>query len=213
MEVLRMIVFGAPGTGKGTHSANLSRRLGIPCISTGQLLREAVMAGNELGQKVKAYTDSGQLVPDGIMIDLVDERLANPDCASGYILDGFPRTLDQAEALAERVSVDVVLSLEVPDDEIETRMTGRRVCAACGTTYHTEYNPPRTEDVCDQCGKELSLRVDDRPETVRARLRAYHQSTEPIKGYYAREGKLKSVSSRGAVEETAANCMRALGLT
>jgi adenylate kinase len=202
---------GAPGAGKGTISEKLTKKMRIPCISTGQLLREIVAADGELGKKVKQYTDTGQLVPDETVIDVLDKRLAEPDCIGGYILDGFPRTLKQAEALAKRMEVDIVLSLEVPDDEIEKRMTGRRVCASCGMTYHITHNPPKQDNVCDSCGGiGLTRRADDHPDTVRARLKTHHENTEPLKGFYAREGKLKSVSARGAIDDVFTRCMQVL---
>jgi adenylate kinase len=208
---MRMIMMGAPGAGKGTISERLATAMKIPCISTGQLLREIVAAGGELGNKVKQFTDTGKLVPDETVIDVLDKRLTENDCSGGYILDGFPRTLQQAEALSKRVEIDVVLSLEVPDDEIEKRMTGRRVCAGCGMTYHTDHNPPKQDNVCDSCGGiGLTRRADDHPDTVRARLKTHHEHTEPLKGYYAREGKLKSVSARCSIDEVFERCMQVL---
>ncbi len=209
---LKLIFMGAPGAGKGTHSGNLSRRLGIPVISTGQILRDAIAAGDALGDRVKQYTDNGLLVPDEVMIDVVKQRIAQPDCYDGFILDGFPRTIVQAEALKGIVDIDAVLNLDVSDDEIERRMSGRRVCVQCGATFHVEHNPPQAEAVCDACGGELKRRVDDEPETVRIRLKAYHDKTEPLIGYYSREGKLRSVAAAGTVEETAARCVEALAL-
>lgn len=209
---MKLILLGAPGAGKGTQAEKICAKLSIPTISTGNMIREAMASGSELGLKVKSIVEAGGLVSDEIVIALVRERLAQDDCQNGFILDGFPRTIPQAEALdAMGVGIDCVLSIEVPDEAIVDRMSGRRVCA-CGASYHTEYKKPKQEGICDVCGGKLVLRKDDAPETVRDRLHTYHEQTEPLKGYYEKSGKLKTVNGQNKVEDTTAAVFAALGL-
>ena len=191
---MNLILLGAPGAGKGTQAELLLEKLGIPSISTGNMLREAMRNGTDLGMKAKQYMDEGALVPDELVLGIVAERVTQPDCANGFILDGVPRTLAQAEALdAKGVRIDHVVSIEVDDSVIEGRMTGRRVCSKCGASYHIVANAPKTEGVCDLCGSELIIRKDDAPETVRHRLEVYHASTEILKSYYEKQNKLRLV--------------------
>ena len=191
---MNLILLGAPGAGKGTQAELLLEKLGIPSISTGNMLREAIRKGTPLGIQAKQYMDDGSLVPDELVLGIVAERVAQSDCAAGFILDGVPRTLAQAEALDSKgVRIDHVVSIEVDDSVIEGRMTGRRVCANCGASYHIVANAPKTEGVCDLCGSELVIRKDDAPETVRHRLEVYHASTEVLKNYYGKQGKLRLV--------------------
>ncbi len=205
-----LILMGAPGAGKGTQSAKISEKWNIPAISTGDILRAAIKSGSELGKTAKTYIDAGQLVPDEVVIGLIRERLASPECKNGFILDGFPRSIPQAEALLEMgINIDVVLSLTVEDEVIVKRMSGRRVCA-CGASYHTESNPPKREGVCDKCGAELVIRSDDNPETVKKRLKTYHEQTEPLEAYYAAKGKLVRVAGRDAIEDTTVAVFEAL---
>ena len=199
---MNLILLGAPGAGKGTQAELLSKYLQIPTISTGNMLREAMANGTELGKQVKSYMDGGLLVPDELILGIVAERVAQPDCKNGFILDGVPRTLPQAEALkAKGVTIDHVVSIEIEDNVIEGRMTGRRVCGKCGASYHIVMNPPKTEGICDQCGAELMIRKDDAPETVRKRLQVYHASTETLKDFYAAEGKLRLVNGNQPIED------------
>ena len=210
---MKLILLGAPGAGKGTQAEILSRKLGIPTISTGNILRAAMKNGTPVGLKAKSYVESGALVPDDVIIDIVAERLAEPDCANGYILDGVPRTIPQAEALeADGVEVDCALSIEISDETIIERMSGRRTCHDCGASYHIVSAPPKVEGVCDNCGGELTVRADDAPETVRARLEVYHTVTEPLKAYYAERGKLRSVDNQPTIEATTAAIEKVLGL-
>ncbi len=210
---MKLIMLGAPGAGKGTQAAILSRRLGIPTISTGNILRAAVKNGTPVGLKAKSYMDAGRLVPDEVIIGIVAERLAEPDCVGGYILDGVPRTIAQAEALdQEGVVFDAVVDIEVADAVIERRMSGRRSCPGCGATYHIEAAPPKVEGVCDVCGGELVQRADDRPETVRSRLAVYHAETEPLRDLYARRGLLKTVENQQTIEGTTKAILAVLGL-
>ncbi len=209
---MKLILLGAPGAGKGTQAEKICDRLSVPTVSTGNIIREAIKNGTEMGRKAKEYTESGRLVPDSVVIGIIKDRLAEDDCKNGFILDGFPRTIPQAEALDEMgISIDCVLSIEVPDDAIVARMSGRRVCT-CGATYHTEYKKPKTDGICDVCGSELYCRKDDQPETVTERLRIYHEQTEPLKGYYEKSGKLKTVIGQDKVEDTTALVFAALGL-
>ena len=209
---MKMILLGAPGAGKGTQAEIISKQLNIPTISTGNILRAAVKNGTPIGLKAKEYMDAGALVPDEVIIGVITERLAQPDCANGYILDGVPRTLAQADALESAgVSFDAVVSIEISDEEIEKRMTGRRTCLNCGATYHVVAAPPKVEGVCDACGEALTQRKDDKPETVRARLKTYHAETEPLKGYYERRGVLKMVANQPTIEATNRAIMAALG--
>lgn len=200
---MRLVLLGAPGAGKGTQAEILSQKLSIPNISTGNILRAAVKNETPVGLKAKAFMDAGALVPDEVIIGIMQERLAEPDCKAGYILDGMPRTLAQAQALEDNgIEIDVALSIEIADEVIEKRMTGRRTCTACGATYHVVANPPKTEGVCDNCGGELTIRKDDRPETVKNRLKVYHEETEPLIGFYKSRGKLKTVENRDTIAAT-----------
>lgn len=210
---MKLILLGAPGAGKGTQAEILSRKFGIPTISTGNILRAAMKNGTPVGLRAKAYVESGKLVPDDVIIGIVEERLAEPDCAAGYILDGMPRTIPQAQALLDRgIDIDCALSLEVSDEAIVRRMSGRRTCKECGATYHVVNIPPKTEGRCDVCGGELTIRKDDAPETVQARLEVYHTETEPLKGFYAKLGKLKTVEDQATIEATTAAICSVLGL-
>lgn len=209
---MNLILLGAPGAGKGTLASYLIEKMGIPSISTGNILREAIKNNTPLGQSAKEYMDAGKLVPDQLVIDLLKERIAKRDCKSGFILDGFPRTIPQAEALDEIAKIDCALALEVPNEVIEKRMTGRRVCLRCGATYHVEANPPRVADVCDICGDKLVIRSDDQADVVRHRLETYHEQTEPLKGYYDAQGKLKSIDGTKGIHETEKFAVEALGL-
>ena len=208
---MKLILLGAPGAGKGTQAEILSAKLGIPTISTGNILRAAVKEGTPIGLEAKRYMDAGQLVPDSVIIGIVAQRLEQPDCAGGFILDGVPRTIGQAEALdAAGVTFDHVLSIEISDEEIEERMEGRRVCQSCGAPYHVKAKPPKQEGVCDACGGALIQRDDDRPETVRRRLEVYHQETEPLKDYYQSKGILVPVANQDTIEGTTQVIMEAL---
>ena len=181
---MNLILLGAPGAGKGTQAEVIAEHLSIPTITTGNIIREALKSGTEMGRKAKEYMDAGKLVPDDIVIGIIQERLAQPDCAGGFILDGFPRTIPQAEALDRMgIVIDRVIDIEVADETIARRVSGRRVCPACGASYHVDYKRPAVENVCDRCGDTLVQRKDDHPDTVRERLRVYHEQTEPLKGY------------------------------
>jgi len=209
---MNLILLGAPGAGKGTQAELLRNALNIPSISTGNMLREAMANGSELGKQVKQYMESGALVPDDVIMSIVAERVAQPDCANGFILDGVPRTLAQAEAIdAKGVRIDHVVSLEVDDAKIVDRMSGRRVCTGCGATYHIVNNPTETEGVCDLCGKEVAIRKDDEPATVLHRLEVYHASTEVLKSYYEKQGKLCSVCGDQPIEDAFRDIMKAIG--
>ena len=210
---MKLILLGAPGAGKGTQAEILSKKLGIPTISTGNILRAAIKNGTPVGLKAKAYVESGALVPDEVIIGIMAERLAEGDCAKGYILDGMPRTIPQAEALeAAGVGIDCALSIEIADETIIERMSGRRTCTSCGATSHVVSAPPKTEGVCDNCGAELTIRKDDAPETVKSRLEVYHKETEPLKAFYEARGKLKSVENQPTIEATTAEIEKALGI-
>ncbi len=209
---MRLILLGAPGAGKGTQAEILASKLCIPTISTGNILREAIKNGTETGLKAKSFMDKGMLVPDDVIIGIVKERLAQPDCANGYILDGMPRTLPQAQALLDNgIEIDRVVSIEVDDAMIEARMTGRRVCGKCGASYHVVANPPKTEGICNACGSELVIRDDDKPETVRRRLTVYHNETEALKGFYEKLGKLRLVEGNQPIEDATRDILAALG--
>ncbi len=209
---MKLILLGAPGAGKGTQAEKICQKLSIPTISTGNIIREAIKTGTEMGIKAREFTESGMLVPDEVVIGIIKERLLEDDCKNGFILDGFPRTIPQAEALdGMNIGIDCVLSIEVPDEKIVKRMSGRRVCG-CGASYHTEYKKPVKEGICDICGGELICRKDDAPETVAERLRVYHEQTEPLKGYYEKSGKLKTVEGQEEVEDTTKLVFAALGL-
>ena len=210
---MKLILLGAPGAGKGTQAKVLSEMLNIPTISTGDILRAAMKNGTPVGLKAKEFVESGRLVPDDVIIGIVKERLAEGDCANGYILDGMPRTIPQAEALEENgVDIDCALSLEVKDEVIIDRMTGRRLCGSCGASYHLVAHKPKVEGKCDLCGGELITRTDDAPETVKARLATYHQETEPLKEFYAKRGKLKTVDNEPTIEAMTAAVIKTLGL-
>lgn len=207
---MNLILLGAPGAGKGTQSANISEKYHIPAIATGDILRSAIKAGTELGKSAKSYIDAGKLVPDEVVIGIIKEYLSSDACKNGFILDGFPRSIPQAEALdAMGIRIDVVLSIEVPDEKIVERMSGRRVCS-CGASYHVVYNPPKTEGVCDKCGSALVIRADDAEETVKNRLATFHAQTEPLKEYYAEKGNLVTVQGQEAVADTTALVFEAL---
>ncbi len=210
---MKLILLGAPGAGKGTQAEILSTRLGIPTISTGNILRAAIQAGTPTGLEAKGYMDAGKLVPDSVIIGIVADRLQQPDCAKGFILDGVPRTIGQAEAMDQTgITFDRVLSIEISDGEIEERMSGRRVCQSCGAPYHVKARPPKQEGVCDACGGPLAQREDDRAETVRKRLEVYHAETEPLKGFYEAKGILAPVANQDTIEGTTKVIMEALGL-
>ena len=209
---MNLILLGAPGAGKGTQAELLREALQIPTISTGNMLREAMANGSELGKQVKQYMEEGSLVPDEVIMSIVAERVAQPDCAKGFILDGVPRTLAQAEAIdAKGVRIDHVVSLEVDDQKIVGRMSGRRVCTACGATYHIVNNPTKSEGICDLCGKEVAIRKDDEPATVLHRLEVYHASTEVLKSYYEKQGKLCQVCGDQPIEDAFKDILKALG--
>ncbi len=209
---MKLILLGAPGAGKGTQAEILCKELGIPTISTGNILRAAVKNGTPTGLKAKAFMDAGELVPDEVIIGIIHERLAEPDCAQGYILDGVPRTIAQAEAMEKAgIVFDAVVSIEISDETIMNRMSGRRVCEKCGASYHVAAVPPKQEGICDNCGGNLVQRKDDAPETVRSRLEVYHKETEPLKEFYAKRGLLKTVENRSTVAETTQGILQALG--
>ena len=210
---MKLILLGAPGAGKGTQAEILSAKLNIPTISTGNILRAAIKEGTPTGLEAKSYMDAGKLVPDSVIIGIVAQRLERPDCAGGFILDGVPRTIGQAEALDKAgVTFDKVLSIEISDTEIEERMSGRRVCQSCGAPYHVKAKPPKQEGVCDACGGQLAQREDDKAETVRRRLEVYHAETEPLKGFYEGKGILVPVANQDTIEGTSKGIMEALGL-
>lgn len=208
---MRLILLGAPGAGKGTQAEIISEKYDIPAVSTGNMIREALKNGTEMGRKVKAYLDAGALVPDEVVIGIIKERLAEPDCKNGFILDGFPRTIPQAKALDEmNFGIDAALSIEVSDEEIVKRMSGRRVCEKCGASYHTEFKKPAVEGICNSCNGALVTRKDDEPETVLNRLKVYHDQTEPLKSYYEAAGKLITVEGQDEVADTTALVLKAL---
>ena len=210
---MKLILLGPPGAGKGTQAELLSKKLGIPTISTGNILRAAVKNGTPIGLKAKEYMDAGKLVPDEVIIGVISERLQEADCQKGFILDGVPRTIPQAEALEKAgVLFDAVVSLEVSDQEIVDRMSARRVCASCGQPYHLVSVPPKKEGICDKCGGALEARADDKPEVVLDRLKLYHQETAPLKDFYAERKLLKGVSNRPSVDEITAAILEALGI-
>ena len=208
---MRLILLGAPGAGKGTQAEILSAALSIPTISTGNILRAAMREGSPVGLEAKSYVDAGKLVPDEVIINIVKERLAQADCAEGYILDGFPRTIPQAEAMEKLgILVDHALSIEIEDEAIVKRMSGRRTCRNCSQTFHIVSNPPKKDGICDFCGGELIIRKDDAPETVKARLEIYHKETEPLKAFYEKRNKLISVNNQPTIEATTAEIQKAL---
>ena len=210
---MKLILLGAPGAGKGTQAEILSRTLNIPTISTGNILRAAMREGTPVGLKAKTYVDAGKLVPDEVIISIVKDRLSKDDCRQGYILDGFPRTIPQAEAMEKLgIEVDCALSIEIEDDVIIKRMSGRRTCKNCSQTFHIVSNPPKKDGICDFCGGELSVRKDDAPETVKARLEIYHRETEPLKAFYEKRNKLVAVDNQPSVEATTAEIRKVLGV-
>ena len=209
---MNLILLGAPGAGKGTLASYLIEQMGVPSISTGNILREAIKNNTPLGQSAKEYMDAGKLVPDEVIIGVISERLADADCQNGFILDGVPRTIAQAAALEKAgITFDDVISIEISDETIMERMSGRRVCESCGASYHMVAVPPQQEGVCDKCGGRLVQRKDDAPETVKARLEVYHKETEPLKDFYAQRGLLKPVENQPSVEETSRAILHALG--
>ena len=209
---MKIIFLGAPGAGKGTQAELVSERLGIPTISTGAIIRKALKEGTEMGLAAKSYIEAGKLVPDEVVIGIIRERLAEDDCKNGFILDGFPRTIAQAEALDKMgIVIDLVVNISVSDETIVSRMSGRRVCPTCGATFHTLFNPSAKGDKCDKCGGELTIRKDDKPEVVRDRLAVYHTETEPLERYYAAKGILKTVVGQEKLEDTTALTFQAIG--
>lgn len=210
---MKIIFFGAPGAGKGTQAEIVSEKLAIPAISTGAIIREAIKNGTEMGNSAKAYIEKGALVPDEVVIGIIKDRLSEKDCENGFILDGFPRTVPQAKALTEMgVGIDVVLNLEVSDERIVTRMSGRRTCPTCGASYHIVFKPTEKDGVCDKCGAELTIRKDDDPAVVKSRLETYHNETEPLKDYYSEMGILKTVEGQEELADTTALTLAALGI-
>ena len=208
---MKLILLGAPGAGKGTQSTKISEKWNIPAVSTGEMLRAAVKEGTKQGISAKAYMDAGKLVPDEVVIGIIKDYLASDKCKNGFILDGFPRSIPQAEALDKMgVEIDAVLSIEVEDEKIIERMSGRRICSSCGASYHVVYNPPKSADVCDACGSSLYIRDDDAAETVIKRLNTYHEITEPLKDFYANKGILVCAKGMERVEDTTANVFKAL---
>lgn len=200
---MNLILLGAPGAGKGTQAEVICKALNIPTISTGNMLREAVKNGTKSGLEAKSFMDSGKLVPDEVVIGILKDRIAEDDCKNGFILDGFPRTVPQAEALDNMgVAIDKVVEIYVPDEKIKQRLSGRRVCERCGNSYHVDFKPTKVEGVCDACGGKTVIRKDDEPETVNNRLAIYHEQTAPLKGYYEKQGKLVTVEGQEEVSET-----------
>ena len=210
---MKLILLGAPGAGKGTQAEIISEKYSIPTISTGNIIRAALKEGTEMGLRAKVYTEKGELVPDEVVIGIIRERLCMGDCENGFILDGFPRTIPQAQALDSMgIAIDAALSIEVADSEIVKRMSGRRVCPACGASYHVEYKKPKKDGICDACGQALIIRPDDQPETVLNRLKIYHDQTEPLKDYYKSQNKLIEVAGRDEVADTTAAVISALSV-
>ena len=208
---MKLIFLGAPGAGKGTQAEIIAAELKIPTISTGNIIREALANGTEMGLKAKSFIEAGKLVPDDVVIGIIKDRLAADDCANGFILDGFPRTIPQAEALDEMgIEIDKVIDIEVPDEKIVLRMSGRRVCPACGNSYHLLYKKPEKDGICNACGAELIIRADDHPNTVKERLDVYHSQTEPLKDFYEKKGKLFIVEGQEEVADTSALVLKAL---
>ena len=213
---MKIVMLGAPGAGKGTQAKMIAAKYQIPHISTGDIFRANIKNGTELGKKAKSYIDQGLLVPDELTVDLVIDRLAQDDCKNGYILDGFPRTIPQAEALDAALAklgekMDYAIDVDVPDENIVNRMSGRRACLKCGATYHIEYAAPKTENVCDTCGEALVLRDDDKPETVSKRLKVYHEQTQPLIDYYTEQGVLKTVDGTRSLDEVFQAIVEILG--
>lgn len=213
---MKIVMLGAPGAGKGTQAERIAAKYGIPHISTGDIFRANIKEGTELGKKAKSYMDQGLLVPDSLTVDLVMDRIGQADCKNGYVLDGFPRTIPQAESLTEALlqkgeKLDFALDVDVPDENIVNRMSGRRACSKCGSTYHIVYAPPKTEGICDKCGAALTLRDDDKPETVKKRLKVYHDQTKPLIDYYGGENILRSVDGTQDMEKVFADITAILG--
>ena len=213
---MKIIMLGAPGAGKGTQAKKIAEKYGIPHISTGDIFRANIKGGTELGMKAKSYMDQGQLVPDDVTIGMLLDRISQEDCAGGYVLDGFPRTIPQAESLTKALNarnekMDYAINVDVPDEAIVTRMGGRRACIACGATYHNVYNPTKTEGICDACGEKLVLRDDDKPETVQKRLTVYHEQTQPLIEYYDSEGILKTVDGTQDLNDVFEDIIEILG--
>lgn len=213
---MKIIMLGAPGAGKGTQAKKIADKYQIPHISTGDIFRANIKEGTELGKKAKSYMDQGQLVPDELTLELIMDRFQNPDCKDGYVLDGFPRTIPQAEALTEALAkkgetIDYAINVEVPDENIINRMGGRRACLGCGSTYHIVYAPTKTEGICDRCGEKLVLRDDDKPETVKNRLNVYHNQTQPLIDYYTKQGKLAEVDGTMSMEDVFGAIVKILG--
>ena len=209
---MKIIMLGAPGAGKGTQAKKIADKYQIPHISTGDIFRANIKEGTELGKKAKSYMDQGLLVPDELTLELIMDRFQNPDCANGYVLDGFPRTIPQAEALTAALekngeTIDYAINVEVPDENIVARMSGRRACLACGATYHVVYAPTKEEGICDRCGEKLVLRDDDKPETVKKRLDVYHSQTQPLIDYYTKQGKLVEVDGTQNVDAVFDACL------
>ena len=209
---MKLILLGAPGAGKGTQAEMICQTLSVPQISTGNIIRAQIKSGTPLGLRVKALVESGALVPDDLVIELLKDRIAQPDCANGFVLDGFPRTIPQAEALEKICAVDAVLEIYVADEKIISRMSGRRTCPACGASFHVEYNPPKEEGICDVCGAQLVLRPDDDPKVVASRLQVYHAQTEPLIGFYRSRGLLKTVEGQEELADTTGLVKEALGI-
>lgn len=213
---MKIIMLGAPGAGKGTQALKLSEKFKIPHISTGDIFRANIKEKTELGKKAKSFIDQGLLVPDELVVDLVVDRLKKEDCLAGYVLDGFPRTIPQAEALSEALKamdqkIDFALNIEVPDADIIGRMSGRRVCLSCGATYHITYHPPKQEGICDVCGKELVQREDDKEETVKKRLNVYHEQTQPLIDYYSNQGVLVDIDGTQAMDQVTEDIIKIVG--
>ena len=213
---MNLILLGAPGAGKGTQAEKIVEKYGIPAISTGNIIRAALKEGTEMGLKAKSYMDAGQLVPDDVVIGIIKDRLEQKDCENGFILDGFPRTIPQAEVLDSELTklgdhIDYAINVDVPDENIVKRMSGRRACLTCGATYHIEHVPPKKEGICDVCGSELVLRDDDKPETVKNRLNVYHEQTQPLIDFYTEKGVLKTVDGTVPMEEVFAAITAILG--
>ena len=214
---MKIIMLGAPGAGKGTQAKMIAEKYSIPHISTGDIFRANIKNGTELGKKAKTYIDAGQLVPDELVVDLVIDRFKEDDCKNGYVLDGFPRTIPQAEALDNALKaigdkVDFAIDVEVPDENIVRRMGGRRACVGCGATYHVEFNPPKVQDVCDVCGEELILRDDDKPETVTNRLNVYHEQTKPLIDYYEKQGIVHTIDGTQTMDQVFSDIRKILGV-
>lgn len=208
---MNLILLGAPGAGKGTQAEVICSALAIPAISTGNIIREALKNGTDTGLKAKSFMDAGQLVPDEVVIDIIKERLAQDDCKKGFILDGFPRTVPQAQALDKMgITIDKVVEIFVPDEVIQQRLSGRRVCEKCGASYHTEFKPSKVDGVCDLCGGKTVIRKDDEPATVISRLKIYHEQTAPLKGYYEAQGKLVTVTGQNEVADTSKLTLKAI---